>query len=741
MLHGALAIFDSRHAAPATNHSAMDFAARQGLGGGPQAPAASPSVSHVLLAAPRHLQAIPVAAYGAFQKNPRALPVGSRVALYTSGQVVQGRLQTSGQCGLPLRAPPADARSTLSCLEGEAQQHRLQDAPVRGPLHVFCLTCADADGHFGDDRLAGHPKNLQALQDSGATVHVLRASCLCQGQRLADEGSVAELIGDLTRHFSARASEKGRDAAELARGLSHLRCLAAAAELTAEEEERRRPCAVVVIEAHACLSPGFVRGGGCWPHLLLEASASAGRGEDMLFFTSPSVPPPGQIPSAAAYSLSRKSCIALCNRWEKLAKGGVEAAEGLLGRFISAGGGLRTVGRLMVLPSTQHQQPAVGLRQLAPPALRVSEPRDAVKICIISLPHRADRRVDPLVCGPGAVAAMRGAGFEVDIIRASCYCERNALHQRGSLACYLGDGALNREGPQWIGMRRYQGAEIPVDLEEARQLRQAIDEHYEEGAERLVDDMNEEGTIEGYVVDTNWPGATSCAMSHARALLAAASDGYSHTLVFEDDAVIPRRVALQKGWCKGGCKGSMCHCASAWASCVQEAVDLARRAPQLDILYLGLGESFEKPGPAEGLLEAEGRPLRWLSRAIGNACALMGTHALTSGAEGITQIGYTWQAQAILYCRSALDDLLTLPLSEMIWAQDETIPHLYGRNPWNHRYMKALQQAGLQRRWVAGAPSDHVDLGWVYQLESLTADADNDLGLGTAWHSSNSAEL
>lgn len=62
---------------------------------------------------------------------------------------------------------------------------------------------------------------------------------------------------------------------------------------------------------------------------------------------------------------------------------------------------------------------------------------------MITLAHRGDRRVDPLVAGPGALAAMRaagakpfhslssGVGLDVEVLRASCYCERDAVEQDG----------------------------------------------------------------------------------------------------------------------------------------------------------------------------------------------------------------------------------------------------------------------------------------------------------------------
>jgi len=294
----------------------------------------------------------------------------------------------------------------------------------------------------------------------------------------------------------------------------------------------------------------------------------------------------------------------------------------------------------------------------------------------------------------------------VELLRASCYCERDAMKRQGSLGRYV-------HGFQWARFKHYEGAAESMTEEEEARLRDAINKNYLLPAEHLITP----GGTKGYVYDTNWPGATSCAMSHIRALTDAALGGYEMALVFEDDSAIPSQVARERGWCDA-CTGDLCKCPSAWASCIEEAVELMRRAPSLDALYLGLGECFEEPGPAEDILEADSDSDEDLG--------------------GITEIGYTWCAHAILYSRSALDDVLALRLNQHLWAQDETIPHLYGRKPWNHRYVKALQKAGWHRRWVVGAPSGFMDEGWVYQLENLTTERKNDLGLGTAAVSSNS---
>ncbi|CAK0849412.1 unnamed protein product [Prorocentrum cordatum] len=313
--------------------------------------------------------------------------------------------------------------------------------------------------------------------------------------------------------------------------------------------------------------------------------------------------------------------------------------------------------------------------------LSTGEPgRRGVKVFIITLPHRADRRVEPLVGSSAAVAAMRDEGFDVEILRASCYCERDRLNERGSVSCHAG-------GLQPIRMRRYEGASVPlggVGADAAVHRRQLS------GADRLImEGAGREGTVEGYIVDSNWPGATG----HIRAMVEAALAGFEFALVFEDDAVVP--------------------------------ADVAREAGETD------GLLRPKPG--------------------GCMRFFMGGGSDSDSEEdlgGVTELGYTWHAQALMYSRAALDDVLRLRLWEQIWAHDETIPHLYGRRPWNHRYVDALRKAGWERRWIAGAPTDFLeDEGWVLQLESFTLDDDGnplptgDLGLGSAWKSSNSAEF
>ena len=45
----------------------------------------------------------------------------------------------------------------------------------------------------------------------------------------------------------------------------------------------------------------------------------------------------------------------------------------------------------------------------------------------------------PAARSAAAVAAMRDEGFDVEILRASCYCERDRLNDRGCVTCHAGD--------------------------------------------------------------------------------------------------------------------------------------------------------------------------------------------------------------------------------------------------------------------------------------------------------------
>ncbi|CAJ1341234.1 unnamed protein product [Effrenium voratum] len=342
-----------------------------------------------------------------------------------------------------------------------------------------------------------------------------------------------------------------------------------------------------------------------------------------------------------------------------------------------------------------HRPSARPAPPLPRPLLRSKRIHDGIKVVVITLAHRADRRVEPLVGSPASLAALRHAGLEVEVLRASCYCERDALEQYGRLPSFFGD--------LWAEFRRYEGADKPLDSEEEEELLDYVNENYNHGAERLVDP--DDGDLAGYLRDTNWPGATSCAMSHLRALVKSALDGHQFTLICEDDAVIPTEVAKKRGWCEG-CEGKLCFCPTAWVCCVQEAVELMRRAPHLDLLYLGVGEAFEPHG--EEILAADSDSEDDLG--------------------GITELGYTWCAEAILYARSALEDVLALSLHERLWAQDETIPHLYSRKPsgipaswhrcnvlassavgWRELPRKTWRRAGssswssLKRSWMAAS--------------------------------------
>lgn len=600
---------------------------------------------------------------------------------------------------------------------------------VASRVHVLLVVRPDDDSYLRRLGHAGHPASLEALAAAGASVRLLRASCLCLGRRLATSGTTAELFGETTVHVEPTAPERALPAVELARGLTHLRCW--------EEASRRSGGEwVVVLEANCRAASG------AWAPLVQAVCAAAGRPEDVLLLCEGS--------SLAAYALSPRACSVLAGHWRSLLRLGVDSTEALLQR-LQQSLQLRVASLPMVLeallPCNRDGAPIpcpVALPK--PPALRPRAVREgSIKVFVITLPHREDRRRPPLVCSTEALEAMRAAGCDVEVLRASCYCERDSLVAAGELGCYLQDSASASGLPHWARMHRYAGVNLPVRKKEAEALRSFIDEHYQAGggAERLVNSMGGEGGIKGYVVDTNWPGATSCAISHARALMSAALDGYSSALVFEDDAVIPRTVAWRRGWCEGSCRGPLCFCPRAWRACLEDALALLRKADDLDVLYLGLGEAFEEPGPAEGLLPGGGvadLPRRWWLGALSHVqCGLPPPQRADPG--GLTQIGYTWQAQAMMYTRRALDDLLAFPLSEILWGHDETIPHLYGRKPWNPRYVDALKSAGWRRPWVAAAPSGAIDLGWVYQLETLTSDYASDLNLGTAWQSSNAEEF
>eukprot|EP00927_Polykrikos_kofoidii_P059822 TRINITY_DN54944_c0_g1_i1.p1 TRINITY_DN54944_c0_g1~~TRINITY_DN54944_c0_g1_i1.p1 ORF type:complete len:720 (-),score=85.12 TRINITY_DN54944_c0_g1_i1:66-2225(-) len=664
--------------------------------------------------------------------TPLSASVGSRYAPASIGLMpAPSLMQPSGA------TPPAVPRAL-----------RLPN-PVQ--VRVLLLARPDDDRHFDLPSAAGHPDNLRSLQAVGASVQVLRASCLCQGHRLVSKGQVDELLQDGTSMRFHRAPGSPSDAATLARCLGHLRCLVdGVCDSAFSSRVDAMPAVLVILEASARLA----RGGSTWLSLLEAASGLVARGEEMLLLTD--VTATGGRGLASAYALSSLGCQALLQQRSSLqcavadADGALAALAGLQSPTLSSAnstllhnlGGRAAAGVVpLFLPDLNFADgpPAMsgkanGLSPSPSPSLRVAPPNGRSKVVIISLPHRGDRRAEPLVGSEAAVRSMRDAGFDVEIMRASCYCERDRLNLRSSLNLFV-DGTEF----EWLRYRRYEGAELPMDSAEAERLRAAIEDHYEEGADRLVDPGD--GGMETYVVHSNWPGATSCAISHLRALISAAVGGYEHVLVFEDDAVISASVARARGWCEGSCRGELCLCAGAWASCVEESFELMRRTPSMDVLYLGLGEVFEGPEKVDGLLEGEGSS-SWLGFLMGRGSAGDGDDL-----GGVTRIGYTWCAHAMGYSRSALDDTITLRLWELVWAQDETIPHLYCRKPWNHRFVNALRNAGWRRRWVAGAPSDCFSglfgsansEGWVMQLEGV--EDLSVLDVGTAALSSNSQEF
>lgn len=558
---------------------------------------------------------------------------------------------------------------------------------------VFVLLPAwKSNAVWANAACVGHPKNLEALRAAGADVEVLRASCKCQAKRV-QEGGVHELTENgRTLKFTGAAGSL----ADTSLALSHLRAWHEAIEVTAVP--------VLVLMAEATIQS--VHRIGPWAsQILAVATAAAQRGDALLWLSNP--PDWGRLPAGYAgccgYMLSPSFLHRLKTLLPTLQ---VQPTDQLLARLhrLAMDHSQRPVAcAQMVTGSSIHQSAPCPSTSLHP-----GRCHSGVKVVVITLAHRGDRRVDPLVGGPSALKAMREAGFDVEVLRASCYCERDAVDQYGRLPCFF-------DHKHWGYFQRYEGAARALDSEEEEDLLEYLNDNYEHGAERLADP--EDGDLAGYLRDSNWPGATSCAMSHIRGLIKAALEGYEFALVFEDDAVIPTSVATTRGWCEA-CEGQLCFCPSAWAFCVQEAVDLMRRAPQLDLLYLGVGEAFEPPGPHEGILAEES----------------------DDDLGGVTEMGYTWCAEAILYARSALEDVLALKLHERIWAQDETIPHLYSQKPWNPRFMESLKSVGFKRRWLAGAPADDVEEGWIQQLEFFKEEL-NSTQLASAWRSSNSSEL
>eukprot|EP00929_Paragymnodinium_shiwhaense_P002413 TRINITY_DN102654_c0_g1_i1.p1 TRINITY_DN102654_c0_g1~~TRINITY_DN102654_c0_g1_i1.p1 ORF type:complete len:624 (-),score=53.65 TRINITY_DN102654_c0_g1_i1:128-1999(-) len=589
--------------------------------------------------------------------------------------------------------------------------------PVGAPtahFRVVVLSRPDDDSHFEDVTMVGHPDNIKALQAAGIDTKIVRASCLCLARRLCEEQCVTEILEDGRNIMLWQAAShrcQSQDAKQnhnvLARGLTHARCLIDAACSSSGS-------AVIFLEASAKPVAGP---GSAFVAALRQTMVSfLSRQEDMLLLAA------GNL--AAAYALSSTALKSLQQQESEVCQA-VTDANVLIASLAGQKGGSH-VSLMRPFPRVNSAtlfnasgRPSVSAPQKQTPCPPLSlkgkpEGQGRVKVVVITLPHREDRRAKPLVGSPEALSAMREAGFDVEILRASCYCERDRLNLKGGLSCFV-DGCES----QWMRFRRYPGAEDPLTDDEEELLRENLNSNYGSGggADRLVDP--EDGGMQTFLLDTNWPGATSCALSHLRALVGAAVAGYEHAVIFEDDAIISGSAARQRGWCHG-CTGPVCMCPTAWADCLLDAIELMKAAEDepcggMDLLYLGLGEEFEPPEELDSVRADPLSASTWLSNLFGQKC------------DGVTRIGYTWCAHSIVYSRRALDDVLALRLWELVWAQDETIPHMYGRHPWNPRFVKALQMHGWQRRWVAGAPSDcfrgkfncFKNDGWVWQLEML----------------------
>lgn len=497
----------------------------------------------------------------------------------------------------------------------------------------------------------------------------------------------------------------------MARGLTHVRCLCEAAKQSSP---------ILVVQASACMQAG-----GPWSSLLQAVLAQL-RGQELVILGVPACPATLRKPTGVgtAYALSEAGCAALRKQQHVLLRAAgdddrllavLAGQSRLLQPNVAAmrASALPMFVDRCALPSSSQALPLQHPMPVARPL------RLAVRVIILTLPHRGDRRKEPLVGNRKAIEAMREAGFEVELLRSSCYCERDRLNARGSITGFT-------EDLQCIVQRRYEGSDAPVSDEDAARMRAFVDKHYYHGSDRLMNP--DEGDTQGFLKDSNWPGALVCAMSHVRALVGAALAGCEYAVVFEDDAVIDLNAARRRGWCDS-CDGAVCCCPSSWARCIEEAVGLMRRSPRLDLLYLGTGEIFEPFGATDGILEPG------------------------SGSDsdddlgdlgGVTQVGYVWCAHAIVYARSALEDALALRFWELLWSQDDAIPHMFCQKPWNRRFVKALRRRGWHRRWVAGLPTRESwtssDEDWVRQLEEFTED-EGFLNLGTAFHSSNSAEF
>eukprot|EP00913_Durusdinium_trenchii_P034798 g32551.t2 len=341
-------------------------------------------------------------------------------------------------------------------MNGHAAAHYTYAAPVKGHLangtvrpptcHVFVLVRPAAHADALDAQRAGHPLSLAALKAAGAEVKVLRASCHCQGKRLLEEGAVYEL-------------------AECGRTGTLFVCPAAWHEAT---EVKNLPVVVLLAES-------IIQGpSALWAQQVVAACRS---GQPLLSLGHP--PLPHSLEGGYAMSAGFLQRLKLLLPSLK-AKPSAEMAQSLfrlaLERALRGALFFRVLASQEVL--TQDEQfrlpsvPAAPLLKggdgpLVPPGSGRSHPPVAgrphggIKVVVITLAHRGDRRVDPLVAGPSALAAMREAGFDVEVLRASCYCERDTLEQHGRLLCFFDEN-------HWGNFQRYEGATRELDSEEIR---------------------------------------------------------------------------------------------------------------------------------------------------------------------------------------------------------------------------------------------------------------------------------
>eukprot|EP00439_Symbiodinium_sp_Y106_P009555 s665_g1.t1 len=348
----------------------------------------------------------------------------------------------------------------------------------RRPVVLCLIHPADDGAVFSNARCVGHPDSLQALRGAGADVQVLRASCLCQGKRLLETGQVSELSRSGRTWQLRRCPGPATSAASCAWALSHLR-----AWLEATEKVPSGP--VIILGASSALAasaPHFVP---AWARQVIDTSAaSATRGEPMLLL-GPSLESGGTL--FEGYSLSPALLRALRSQslenWKVAANPTSMVSQ--LWQFAQAGV-MRPMPCAGLLSGSKPV--AAWPRPLRPPALVPGRPRDDLKVLLITLPHRSDRRIDPLIGGPAAAAALKAAGYHLEALRASCYCERDALDKNGYLPCYF-------SASLWGACRRYEGATEPLDSEDEEDLIDYINDTYAPGAERLIDP--EDGTIAG----------------------------------------------------------------------------------------------------------------------------------------------------------------------------------------------------------------------------------------------------